>query len=98
MLIIPLLAVSFLTQAAVLAAPIPLNAVSLNARTPLSDDDAIFSRSDHGDSAPASGTSPNTSTFAWMVSRHFDSTLERFEFIGDQRGGQDVSAPAGTLA
>ena len=38
-----LLAISFLTQIAVLAAPIPLDGVFLDTRAP-SNDDALFSR------------------------------------------------------
>ena len=67
MLIIPLLAVSFLSKVAVLAAPIPL--IVLNARaSSLNDwDDVLFSRSGRShESAPSS-------TFAWIISRHFDS-------------------------
>ena len=48
MLIIPLLAVSLITQVAVLAAPIPLNDASLKAREPLFNDEALFSRSLEG--------------------------------------------------
>ena len=46
MLIIPLLAVSLLAQVAVLAAPIPLNGVSLKVRELSLNDDLLFSRAD----------------------------------------------------
>ena len=56
MLIIPSLslAICFLTQVAVLAAPIPLNGISLNTRALLLNDDALLSRAD----------APRTFTFA----------------------------------
>ena len=67
MLIIPtlLLSVSFLTQVAVLAAPIPPNGVSIDTRAPY--DDALFSRTGtDGSNAPPNKTPPGlgSGTFA----------------------------------
>ena len=74
MLIIPLLAVSFLTQVAVLAAPIPLNGVSLNARGRASSlNDVLFSRSGQGEPPVPPVPSVPSGTFAWIISQHFDS-------------------------
>ena len=50
------LAICFLTQATVLAAPIPVNGISLNARAPLSNEDALLSRADAGTSGSGSNT------------------------------------------
>ena len=73
MLIISLLAVSFLTQVTVLAAPIPLNDISLKVRAPSSSDEALFSRAEE----PTGNELLNM--FAWVISRHVDLTLECFE-------------------
>ena len=88
MLIIPLLAVSFLAQVAVLAAPIPLNDTSLKARESLFNDEALFN---HGKSvAPVTGGAAKppvrrnikTGTLAWVISRHFTLTLQCFDTYG----------------
>ena len=58
-----LLAVSLFIQGLVLAAPIPLNARELAL-----NDDALFSRGRKGNG--------KKSTFAWIISWHFDPILE----------------------
>ena len=83
MLIIPslLLAVSFLTQVTVLAA------IQLNAHAPLSNNNALFSRTDK-----------KRCTFAWIISQYFDPTLELIiSAISHKRQLSHVNAP-GTLA
>ena len=72
-----LLAISFLTQIAVLAAPIPLNGISLNARALSFNDIALFSRAGEGE-----GKSGGThGTFTWIILQHFEPTLESLELL-----------------
>ena len=76
---------AILTQIAVLAAPIPLNGVSLNARA---NDNALFSRAQgdmHFDQnqaekpekpAYSSFGRPGMFASSWIISRHSDPTLD----------------------
>ena len=74
MLIILLLAVSFLTQVAVLAAPIPFNDVSLKARSPSFSDDGLFSR------APVRPKKKVPSMLAWVIFDRTSVSFKTFQF------------------
>ena len=86
-----LFGISFLTQVVVLAAPLSLNGVSINARGFHNGPAGQATQADHSESAGRADPRPPRSPgmFALIISRHFHPTLKLTEslFSDDEKPG-----------